>query len=86
MLCVMTGLLDVSVVWSVDELLQLGQAVGLGQGEDQLGLDVRLAGLLAGHLQELHQVLPVSCERANERRSQSPAHSPRSTSAGVSPL
>lgn len=78
-LCVMTRLLDVSIVGSIDELLQLGQAVGLGQSEDQLRLHVGLAGLLAGHLQELDQVLPVSCkqnEQADLSHSQSHAHSP----------
>ena len=47
-------LLDVGVVGSIDELLQFSQAVGLGQGEDELGLHVGLTGLLTGHLKELH--------------------------------
>lgn len=58
----MRHLLDVSVVGPADELLQLGQTVGLSQGEDQLRLHVGLARLLPGHLQELHQVFPVVCE------------------------
>ena len=53
-------LLDVGVVGSIDELLQFSQAVGLGQGEDELCLHVGLTGLLTGHLKELHQVLPVT--------------------------
>ena len=52
-------LLYVSVVGPADELLQLGQTVGLGQREDELRLDVRLPGLFPSHLQELHQVFPV---------------------------
>ncbi len=56
-----TYLLNMSIIGSVDELFQLSQAVGLGQGKDQLSFNVGLAGLLTGHLQELHQVLPVSC-------------------------
>lgn len=56
-----TDLLNMSVVGTVDELLQLCQTIGFGQSEDQLRLDVRLAGLLSSHLQELYQVLPVSC-------------------------
>lgn len=54
-------LLNMSIVGPIDELLQLRQAVGLRQGENQLRFHVGLAGLLAGHHQELHQVLPVSC-------------------------
>ena len=54
-------LLDVGVVGAVDELLQLSQAVGLGEGEYQLRLHVGLPGLLTSHLEELHQVLPVAC-------------------------
>ncbi|KAF3847983.1 hypothetical protein F7725_021011 [Dissostichus mawsoni] len=54
-----TYLLNVSVIWSVDELLELSLAVCFGQGEDQLRLNVRLAGLLTGHLQELHQIAKV---------------------------
>lgn len=38
--CVRTYLLNVSIIGSVDELFQLGQAVGLGQGEDQLCLNI----------------------------------------------
>lgn len=56
-----TYLLNVSIIGSVDELLQLSKAVGLGQCKDQLCFNVRLACLLTGHLQELHQVLPVPC-------------------------
>ena len=48
-----------SVVGPADELLQLSQTVGLGQGEDELRLNVRLPGLFPSHLQELHQVFPV---------------------------
>lgn len=56
-----THLLNVSIIGSIDELFQLSQAVGLGQGKDQLCLNVRLTSLLTGHLQKLHQVFPVSC-------------------------
>lgn len=53
-------LLDVGIVGSIDELLQLSQAVGLGQGKDELCLHIGLPGLLTSHLKELHQVLPVT--------------------------
>lgn len=55
-----TYLLNVSIIGSVDELFQLSQAIGLGQGKDQLCFNIRFAGLLTGHLQKLHQILPVS--------------------------
>lgn len=54
------NLLDVSIVRSVDELLQFSQAIGFGQGKDQLCLHIGLAGLLTSHLKEFDQVLPVS--------------------------
>lgn len=63
--CVVTYLLNVSVVGPIDELLQLSQAVGLSQSKDQLCFDVGLPGLLAGHLQKLDQVLPVSCPQVS---------------------
>lgn len=53
-------LLDMSVVGSVDELLQFGQAIRFGQGKDELRLHVGFPGLLASHLQEFDQVLPVA--------------------------
>lgn len=62
-----TYLLDVSVVGTIDELLQLSQAVGFSQGKDQLRLNVGLTSLFTSHLQELHQVLPVSCKQAKNK-------------------
>lgn len=62
-----TYLLNVSIIGSVNELFQLSQAVGLGQGKDQLCFNVRLAGLLTGHLQKLDQVLPVPCTQQSTR-------------------
>lgn len=56
-----TYLLNVSIIGTVDELLQLCQAIGLSQSKDQLCFHIRLAGLLTSHLQELDEVLPVSC-------------------------
>ena len=48
------------VVGSADELLELGETVGLGVGVDELGLDEGLARLLARHLQVLDELLPVA--------------------------
>lgn len=53
-------LLNVSIVGSIDELFQFGEAIGLRQCEDQLCLHIGLAGLLTGHLEEFDQVFPVS--------------------------
>lgn len=56
-------MLNVRIIWTIDELLQLSKPVSLGQGKDQLRLDVGLSGFLASHLQKLHKVLPVSCNK-----------------------
>lgn len=53
-------LLDVGIVGSVDELFQFSQTICFGQGKDELGLHVGLAGLLTSHLEEFDQVLPVT--------------------------
>ena len=52
-------LLNLCVIGSGNELLQLGETSRLGQCVHQFGLDVRLARLLARHLQIANQVLPV---------------------------
>ena len=50
------------MVWSRDELLEVGQTVRLSESEDEFRLDVGVTGLLASHLQVAYQVLPVSCK------------------------
>lgn len=55
-------LLYVSVVGPTDKLFQLSQSVCFSQGEDQLGLHVRLSRFLSSHLEEFHQVFPVICK------------------------
>jgi len=49
-----------SIVGSIDELLKFSQAIGFGQGKDQLGLHIGFTGLLTSHLKEFDQVLPVT--------------------------
>ena len=51
---------DLGVVWTGDELLEIGKAVGLGEGKDELCLDEGLTGLLASHLEIANQVLIVT--------------------------
>ena len=60
--CMPTDLSDVCMVGSRDKLFHVCQAVGLGKGKDKLGFHKGFPCLLAGHLQELDQVLPVVCE------------------------
>ena len=58
---------DLGVVWSGDELLQVGETVGLGEGKHQLCFYERLSRLLAGHLQVAHQVLKVAYNQWNRQ-------------------
>lgn len=44
--------MDVSIVGPVDELFQFSQAIGFGQGKDELRLHVGFTGLLTSHLKE----------------------------------
>ena len=51
---------DLGVVWSGDELLEIGKAVGLGKGKDKLCLNERLPSLLASHLEVANKILVVT--------------------------
>ena len=51
---------DLGVVWTGDELLEIGKAVGLGKSKDKLCLDEGLTGLLASHLEIANQVFIVT--------------------------
>lgn len=42
---------DLGMVWTGNELLEIGKTVCLGKRKDELSLDERLAGLLASHLE-----------------------------------
>ena len=52
-------LLDLCVIGSGDELLEIGETFGASVGVDQFCLDVRISSLLSRHLQVSNQILPV---------------------------
>lgn len=54
-------LLDLSMVWARDELLQVCKTIGLSKCKHQFSFNECFPGLLTGHLQISNKILKLLC-------------------------
>lgn len=55
----------ISNIQSSKEVLEVMEAIGFGEGKQQVSIDLRLTNGLSGHLQESHEVLVLAGSTRN---------------------